>query len=280
MNGPETDRASEVQGDHTEAFESERRAAVPAPVRAVTFEIVSLFPRLFDGFLETSLFGKAMGDGLITVHRIDLRPFGLGKHQSVDDTPYGGGPGMVLRPEPIAAALEHIEATRGPSLRVLLTPSGRLLDQALVRELARHPRLTLVCGRYEGFDRRVSSLVHHEISLGDYVLAGGELAAAVLMEAVARLIPGVLGSGESVEEESFARPGRLEYPQWTRPPSFRGEDVPPVLVSGDHAAIARFREKASLERTQAMRPDLVERHPLTEDEDRLLQGLPPRKKRP
>jgi tRNA (guanine37-N1)-methyltransferase len=278
MTGPDPHDAGVVLEEGDAAADQARPRGEPTP--ALAFEIVTLFPRLFDGFIETSLFGKAVTDGLIAVHRTDLRPFGMGRHQSVDDTPYGGGPGMVLRPEPIAAAIEHIEAARGPSVRILLTPSGRLLDQGLVRELAHHPRLTFVCGRYEGFDQRVSALVHHEISLGDYVLAGGELAAAVVMEAVARLIPGVLGSGASVEEESFARPGRLEHPQWTKPSSFRGQDVPPVLASGDHAAIARFRQKAALERTRAMRPDLVARHPLTEDEERLLLGLTPRKKRP
>jgi len=257
---------------------AETNTAAPREGAAMTFELVTLFPQFFDGFLATSLFGRAIVDGLLQVHRTDLRSHGLGRHQSVDDTPCGGGPGMVLRPEPIAAALEAIEEARGPSVRILLTPSGKLLTQALVRELAQHPRLTFVCGRYEGFDHRVSSLVDHEISLGDYVLAGGELAAAVVMEAIARLVPGVLGRCESVTEESFAHPGRLEHPQWTKPPSFRGLDVPDVLLSGDHAAIARFRQRLSLERTKAMRPDLLEKHPLDEDEERLLLGLPPRKK--
>lgn len=245
----------------------------------ITFEVVTLFPGLFQGFLQASLFGKAIVDGLLAVHLTDLRPFGLGKQQSVDDTPYGGGPGMVLRPEPIAAALESIEAARGPSTRVLLTPSGRLLDQRLVCHLASSPRLTFVCGRYEGFDQRVSSLVQHEISIGEYVLAGGELAAAVIMEAVARLVPGVLGCGQSVEEESFAAEGRLEHPQWTKPPLFREQAVPEALLSGDHAAIARFRRLTALQRTQAMRPDLVARHPFDEDEQRLLAGLPARRKK-
>ena len=233
---------------------------------SVTFELVTLFPEFFDDFLRTSLLGKAIEAGLLAVERTNFRDFAPGKHRSVDDTPYGGGPGMILRVEPIAAALEDIAARRGPAHRVLLTPQGTLLTQAKVAELAHRPRIALVCGRYEGFDERVASLCDEQLSIGDYVLAGGELAAAVVIEAVARLCPGVLGSGQSAVDESFSA-GRLEYPQWTRPPEFRGATVPPILLSGDHAAIARWRREEALRRTLARRPDLMERTPPTPAEE-------------
>jgi tRNA (guanine37-N1)-methyltransferase len=229
----------------------------------ITFEIVTLFPELFDGFLGTSLLGKAIEAGLVVVERTNPRDFAPGRHRSVDDTPYGGGPGMILRAEPIAAALDDIATRRGPAHRVLMTPQGRLFDQAKARELAGRRRVVLVCGRYEGVDERVGRvLCDEELSIGDFVLAGGELAAAVVIEAVARLLPGVLGCGLSAADESFSA-GRLEYPQWTRPPDFRGHAVPPVLLSGDHGAVARWRQREALRRTRLRRPDLLERHPPT-----------------
>jgi tRNA (guanine37-N1)-methyltransferase len=232
----------------------------------VTFEVVTLFPEMFEGFLGKSLLGRAIAAGLVTVEWTNPRDFAPGRHRSVDDTPYGGGPGMVLRPEPFAAALDHITATRGPARRILLSPQGALLDQAKVRALATLPRLVLVCGRYEGFDERIGSLLcDEELSIGDYVLAGGELAAAVVIEAVARLLPGVLGCGLSAVDESFTR-GRLEHPQWTKPPEFRGHAVPPVLLSGDHGEIDRWRRREALLRTLARRPDLLAAHPPTEEE--------------
>ncbi len=222
--------------------------------------------------LAASLLGKAVEAGLIRVERTQLRDFGLGRHKLVDDGPYGGGPGMVLRPEPLAAAIESIEAARGPCHRVLLSPQGRPFTQQIAAELAGRDRLLLVCGRYEGFDERIPALFAHDVlSIGDFVLSGGEVAAAVVIEAVSRLVPGVIGKSESTEDESFAA-GRLEYPHYTRPPEFRGHIVPEVLTSGDHAAIEAWRRLESLRRTEERRPDLLARHPLTESELRLRAG--------
>jgi len=240
----------------------------PEPPR-ITFEIVTLFPEMFDGLLASTVIGKAIGAGIVAVHRTNPRDFGLGNYRQVDDTPYGGGPGMIMRVEPIAAALEAIAAARGPSHRVLLSPRGRRFDQAGARVLAARPRLTLVCGRYEGIDERVVSLVDEQLSIGDFVLAGGELAAAAVLEATARLVPGVLGCGLSAGDESFSA-GRLEYPQWTRPADWNGQAPPAVLLSGDHKAIERWRRRASLRLTQGLRPDLVAEHPLTVEERALL----------
>jgi tRNA (guanine37-N1)-methyltransferase len=240
---------------------------------AIEIEIVTLFPELFDGFLGAALLGKAIAGGLVAVHRTNPRDFAPGRYKQVDDTPYGGGPGMIMRVEPIAAALEAVEAARGPSHRILMTPQGRRLDQARAGELAALPRLTFVCGRYEGVDERVGqSLCHEQLSIGDFVLSGGEVAAAVVIEAVTRLIPGVLGCGLSAADESFTA-GRLEYPQWTRPAEWRGQAVPAILSSGDHQAVARWRRQQALRRTLERRPDLVAAHPLT-DEERSLLGDP------
>jgi tRNA (guanine37-N1)-methyltransferase len=237
------------------------------------FEIVTLFPELFDEILRASLLGKAIASGIVAVHRTNLRDYGIGRHRSVDDTPYGGGPGMILRVEPIAAALDAIAMARGPSRRVLLSPQGARLNQRKVVELAAAGRVTLICGRYEGFDERVTRHVDEQLSIGDFVLAGGELAAAVVIEAVARLIPGVLGCGMSAADESFSHQ-RLEYPQWTRPPEWQGEAVPEVLLSGDHRAIERWRRREALRRTVERRPDLIAAHPLAEEEARLLAEPP------
>jgi tRNA (guanine37-N1)-methyltransferase len=237
-------------------------------------EIISLFPEIFDSFLAASLLGKAVENGIVRVSRTNLRAFGKGQHRKVDDAPYGGGPGMVLMAEPLAAAIESVEAERGPAHRVLLAPSGRPFDQGLAETFAGRGRLLFICGRYEGVDERIVELFTPEVvSIGDYVLAGGEMAAAVMIEATARLVPGVLGCEESKVDESFsARSGRLEYPQWTRPPSFRGRDVPDVLRSGDHARVSTWRTLESLRRTVARRPDLILRHPLTQEEKQLLDG--------
>jgi tRNA (guanine37-N1)-methyltransferase len=224
---------------------------------------------MFDGLLATTVIGKAIAAGTVAVHRTNPRDFGLGNYRQVDDTPYGGGPGMIMRVEPLAAALDAIAAARGPSHKILLTPRGRRFDQEAAHALAARPRITLVCGRYEGVDERVASLVDDQICIGDFVLAGGELAAAVVLEATARLVPGVLGCGLSAGDESFSA-GRLEYPQWTRPADWHGQAPPPVLLSGDHAAIARWRRRASLRLTQALRPDLIAAHPLTAPEQELL----------
>lgn len=233
-------------------------------------ELLTLFPEFFDSVLTTSLLGKAIVAGLVRVDRTNFRDFGVGKHKSVDDSPYGGGPGMVLRPEPLAAAIEAVEAARGPTHRVVLSPQGRPFTQAIAADLATRPRLMLICGRYEGFDERIPTLFAHDIvSVGDFVLSGGEVAAAVVIETVSRLLPGVLGKSESTVDESFST-GRLEYPHFTRPPEFRGHRVPDVLVSGDHAVIEAWRRCESIRRTRDRRPDLIAAHPITEAEQRLL----------
>ncbi len=235
-------------------------------------ELLSLFPEIFASFLRTSLVGKAIECGIVRVACTNPRDFARGRHRQVDDAPYGGGPGMVLRPEPLAAAIEAVESTRGRAHRVLLSPAGRLFDQALAQELVGHRRVMLICGRYEGVDERIADLFADEvISIGDYVLAGGEVAATVIVEAASRLIPGVLGCAASTDDESFSA-GRLEYPQWTRPPIFRGRGVPEVLLSGDHAQVASWRRIESLRRTMARRPDLLLRYPLSDDERGLLSG--------
>ncbi|HEY2730492.1 MAG TPA: tRNA (guanosine(37)-N1)-methyltransferase TrmD [Polyangia bacterium] len=240
---------------------------------AIEFELVTLFPEIFDGFLGATLLGKAIAAGLVAAHLTSPRDFAPGRHRQVDDTPYGGGPGMIMRVEPIAAAVEAIEAARGPSHRILLTPAGRPFDQRRARELADVRRLTLVCGRYEGVDERVGAhLCHEQLSVGDFVLAGGELAAAVVVEAVARLVPGVLGCGQSTDDESHSA-GRLEYPQWTRPPVWNGHAVPEILSSGDHAEVARWRRREALLRTRARRPDLIAAMPLSPEERGLLGDL-------
>ena len=243
---------------------------MPEHTPLVTFELVTLFPEMLDGFLATSLLGRAITAGLVRVERTNPRDFAPGRHRSVDDTVCGGGPGMILRVEPFAAALDDIVERRGPARTILLSPQGAPLDQAKVRQLATLERIVLVCGRYEGFDERIGSvLCDEELSLGDYVLAGGELAAAVVIEAVARLLPGVLGCGQSAVDESFTT-GRLEHPQWTRPLEFRGHKVPEILLSGDHGAIERWRRREALYRTRARRPDLLVRHPPDEQERKWL----------
>ena len=223
----------------------------PAP----TIDVVTLFPELFEVPLRTSLLGKAIEDGRLVVGVHDLRAHGLGRHRSVDDEPYGGGAGMVMRPEPIADAVETIR--RPESRVVLLSPRGHRLDQSKVAEYARLEHLVLVCGRYEGVDERIAETVaDEELSIGDFVLAGGELAALVVIEAVSRLIDGVLGNAESLEWESHSS-GLLEYPQYTRPAEWRGERVPEVLLSGDHGAIERWRAQQAEQITRARRPDLA-----------------------
>ena len=226
------------------------------------FSIITLFPELFAPFLATSMVGRAAKGGAIVVHTVDLRAFGLGKHRSVDDTPYGGGSGMVLRVEPIVAALEHADAiaeVAGPAHRVLLTPQGTPFHQSAARGLSSRAHVAMICGRYEGFDERVRGFVHEEISLGDFVMTGGEVAAMAIIEATSRLLPNVLGNESSTVEESFAGgDGRLlEYPQYTRPVAFRGHAVPEVLQQGNHAHIARWRRDEAVARTRTRRPDLA-----------------------
>lgn len=218
-------------------------------------DVVTLFPELFEVPLQTSLLGKAIESGRLEVGVHDLREHGLGRHRSVDDQPYGGGAGMVMRPEPI---FDAVEALRRPdSWVVLLSPRGRRLDQAKVVDYAARPHLVLICGRYEGVDERVAAhLVDEELSIGDFVLAGGELAALVVIESMSRLVEGVLGNAESLEWESHSS-GLLEYPHYTRPADYRGFEVPEVLLSGDHGAIERWRAAQAERLTRERRPDLL-----------------------
>lgn len=223
--------------------------------------IVTLFPELFDTFLNTSFVKRARDAGALEVHLEWLREHGLGRHRSVDDTPYGGGSGMVLRVDCVVAAIEAAEERLGGrSRRVLMTPQGMPFSQALARQLSATAAMTFVCGRYEGFDDRVREHVDLEVSMGDFVLTGGEIPAMAIIEACVRLLPGVLGNAESVQEESFSSPEtlQLEYPQFTRPPEFRGSTVPEVLKSGDHGKVAAWREERARERTVQRRPDLLE----------------------
>jgi tRNA (guanine37-N1)-methyltransferase len=235
----------------------------------VRIDVVTLFPELFDVPLRTSVIGRALERGLVDVAVHDLREHGLGRHRSVDDYPYGGGAGMVLRPEPLFAAIEPLRATG--STVILLDPAGERLTDALARELAAERRLALVSGRYEGFDERARALVDREVSIGDYVLTGGELPALVLIDAVTRLVPGVIET-ESHESDSFAG-GLLEHPHYTRPESFRGMDVPALLLSGHHGEVERWRRRESLRRTLQRRPDLLASASLSDEDRRVLEEL-------
>jgi tRNA (guanine37-N1)-methyltransferase len=235
-------------------------------VTTVRIDLFTIFPEYLEGPLAASLLGKARERGVLDVRAHDLRDWTDDRHRTTDDTPFGGGAGMVMTPEPIFAAVEAVEPPR-PLL--LLSASGRRFEQRMAEELAAGAGFSLLCGRYEGVDQRVADhLCDGEVSVGEYVLAGGEAAALVVVEAVARLVPGVMGNAASGEQESFAD-GLLEYPQYTRPAEFRGWAVPEVLRSGDHARIARWRRREALRRTLERRPDLLDR-PLTDDEQRLL----------
>lgn len=233
-------------------------------------DVFTLFPDLVEGFLSHSLLGRARRDDLLDTRVHDLRMATTDAHRTVDDSPFGGGAGMVLRPEPVFGAVEMVDP---PRPLYLLGPGGRRFDQAMARELADRPGFSLLCGRYEGVDQRVADhLIDGEISLGDFVLGGGEVAALAVIEAVARLVPGVMGNEQSAQVESFGPDGGLlEHPQYTRPADFRGWEVPEVLRSGDHGRIERWRQAAALDRTLRFRPDLIEaRGGLTEAEVRLL----------
>jgi tRNA (guanine37-N1)-methyltransferase len=234
------------------------------------FHVITIFPEFFISPLSVSLLKKAQNKGVVswTIH--NLRDYAVGKHRSTDDTPYGGGWGMVMKPEPVVKALEEVGRTQPSPWRILLSPQGAPLTQAKVTELARKEALTLVCGRYEGLDERIREFVDEEISIGDYILSGGEIAALVVIDAVARLIPGVVGRPESTVHESFSD-GLLEYPQYTRPEEFRGLRVPKVLVSGNHAEITRWRRQQSLLRTRRQRPDLLAQATLSEEDKRWLE---------
>lgn len=235
------------------------------------FHLVTLFPEFFDSPLQTALMGRAREQGLVSFSFHDPRSFSQNKHRHVDDRPYGGGPGMVMQGEPVAAALRSIEQ---PGRILLLSPGGRPLTQGWARELARERDITLVCGRYEGLDARLEQFFPLEpVSVGEAVLNGGETAALAVLEAVARLVPGFMGKEESSEEESFSH-GLLEYPHYTRPERLEGLSVPSVLLGGDHAAIARWRRIEALRATLTMRPDLLENAPLNADDARLLAEMP------
>ncbi len=241
---------------------------------ALRIDVFTIFPGLVDAFCGESLLGRARVADLLDLRCHDLREHTTDVHRSVDDTPFGGGAGMVLRPEPVFAA---VEAVAPPRPLFVLGPGGRRFDQGLARELASSAGFSLLCGRYEGVDQRVHAhLVDGELSVGDYVLSGGEAAAIVVIEAVGRLLPGVMGNEQSAEQESFGQGGLLEEPQFTRPAAFRGWDVPAVLRSGDHGAIARWRQAQALHRTLRERPDLIEaRGGVTEEEGVLLREIPP-----
>ena len=219
-------------------------------------DIVTIFPGFFASPLATGLLGKAGERGLVEVRLHDLRDWATDRHRSVDDAPFGGGAGMVMAPGPWFDALDDLEA-EGPARAILLAPDGHRFDQRAARRLAAEPGLILCCGRYEGVDERVRSRVHEVLSIGDFVLAGGETAALVVLDAVARLVPGVMGNAASATDESFAA-GLLEYPQYTRPAVYRGLEVPAVLRSGDHGAVERWRRQQALDRTRRHRPDLLE----------------------
>lgn len=238
------------------------------------FDILTLFPGLFAGAFDESIIKRARESGSITIALHNIRDYAAGRHQVTDDTPYGGGGGMIMKPEPIFAATEAVldeQATAVPI--ILLTPGGRLFRQSVARELSRHNRLLLICGRYEGVDERVHQyLATDEISIGDYVLSGGEIAAMVIVDAVTRLLPGVLGDPSATFEDSHAE-GLLEYPHYTRPPNFRGHPVPEVLLSGHHAEITRWRRQQALRRTWERRPDILASAHLTEQDLAYLQQL-------
>jgi tRNA (guanine37-N1)-methyltransferase len=224
----------------------------------VRIDIITIFPGIFESPLRESLLGRAIEAGLLDVRVHDLRDSTTDKHRQVDDESYGGGPGMVLKPEPVFAAVESLGA--GERRTLLLSPAGRRLDQDLARELAGEPWLVLICGRYEGVDERVvEGLPAEEVSIGDFVVAGGEVPALVVLEAVTRLVPGVIGREESHEQDSFGDEGMLDHPHYTRPAEFRGMRVPETLLSGNHAEIERWRREAALEKTRRNRPDLLER---------------------
>jgi tRNA (guanine37-N1)-methyltransferase len=223
-------------------------------------DVLTLFPEMFSGYVGQSLLKRAIDAGIVDVRVHNIRDWATGKHNQVDDRPFGGGPGMVLRPEPVVECVEAVQKQAPPGRFVLLTPQGRRLDQALVEELATGGRLVLLCGRYEGVDQRVIDLLRpEELSIGDYILGGGEVAAMVVIDAVVRLVPGVLGDEESNRQDSFSGERRLlEFPQYTRPREYRGLTVPDVLMTGNHPEIAKWRAEQSLARTHERRADLLE----------------------
>lgn len=236
------------------------------------FEVFTLLPEVFPPYLDTSILKRACERGLIDVRLHNIRDHTRDRHHTTDDTPYGGGGGMVMKPEPVFEAVESVLGTRPDCPIILLTPQGRLFNQALAGELAARERIALICGRYEGVDERIRQhLVTDEISIGDYVLTGGELPALVVIDAVARLLPGVLGDPDGAADDSHAG-GLLEYPHYTRPPEFRGWGIPDILLSGDHAKIEKWRREQSLIRTLRKRPDLLAKADLSDADRRLIEN--------
>ncbi len=236
------------------------------------FDVFTLFPEVFTPYLQTSILQRAQDGGLVTIQLHNIREWTTDRHHVCDDLPYGGGGGMVMKPEPIFTAVESVVGTPPACPVILLTPQGRVFNQAIAQDLSTHTHLALLCGRYEGIDERVRQhLVTDEISIGDYVLSGGELPALVLIDAITRLIPGALGDPEGAWDDSHAT-GLLEYPHYTRPPEFRGWRVPEILLSGDHARIALWRHQQALLRTRERRPDLLEKVGLSEADRDFLSG--------
>jgi len=237
------------------------------------FDVLTLLPEVFPPYLESSIIQRARQNGLLTVRVHNIRAWAAGKHHVTDDVPYGGGGGMVMKPEPLFAAVESTLADEPGIPVVLLTPQGRVFNQQIACDYAQLKRLMLVCGRYEGVDERIRQhLVTDEISIGDYVLTGGELPAMILIDAVARLLPGALGDPDGAMDDSHAS-GLLEYPHYTRPPEFRGWKVPEVLLSGDHARIDRWRREQALRRTLARRPDMLARASLDKNDQKMLEKI-------
>jgi tRNA (guanine37-N1)-methyltransferase len=238
----------------------------------VHIDVLTLFPEMFQGIFDLGIMKRAIEQKLVSIGVHNIRDYSHDKHHTVDDYPYGGGAGMVLKPEPIFEAVESIDRKEGTPI-ILLSPQGRLFTQKVAQELAQHSHLILICGRYEGVDERVRQhLASDEISIGDYVLSGGELAAMVIIESVFRLVPGVLGSEESPRDDSHVG-GLLEYPHYTRPPDYRGWPVPEVLLSGNHAQIDRWRREQAIRRTLAQRPELLSKAELSSEEERLVERL-------
>jgi tRNA (guanine37-N1)-methyltransferase len=238
----------------------------------VHIDVLTLFPEMFPGIFDLSIMKRAIDQNLVTIGLHNIRDYTHDKHHTADDYPYGGGAGMVLKPEPIFEAVESIEKKEGTPI-ILLSPQGRLFTQSVAQELAQHSQLVLICGHYEGIDERVREhLASDEISIGDYVLSGGELAAMVIIDSVFRLVPGVLGSEASPLDDSHVG-GLLEYPHYTRPPEYRGWPVPEVLLSGNHAQISRWRREQAIRRTLEQRPELLAKAELSSEEERLVERL-------
>jgi len=236
------------------------------------FDVLTIFPRMFSPHLEEGILGRAVKRGVVDVRLVNVRDFATGTHKATDDRPYGGGDGMVMTPEPLYRAIKSVGRV-AKSLVMLLSPKGETLDRAIAWELTQWDQLILICGRYEGVDERIRlTCIDRELSVGDYVLSGGELAALIVMDAVARLIPGVLGGEKSNQEDSF-EDGLLEYPQYTRPRVFQGEEVPSVLLSGDHEKIRLWRRKEALKRTLERRPDLLRKARLTSEDEKILAEI-------